>query len=198
MVTATATDASGNTATCSFTVTVVDTQPPIITCPPNQSVSVPIGQPCGVVTYPAPTATDNCPGVTTVCSPPSGSCFPNGTTTVTCTATDTSGNTASCSFTVSTFNICLQDDDNPSVVLRFNSATGDYIFCCGGTVYTGNGTVTIKPNQIRLEDETATIKLDAKVQTQSNKGSASLQQLHGPSLCSIKDKNLSNNTCLCP
>ncbi|MGA9768898.1 MAG: HYR domain-containing protein [Blastocatellia bacterium] len=197
-VTSTATDASGNTATCSFTVTVVDTQPPIITCPANRNVSVPPGQPCGVVTYPAPTATDNCPGVTTVCSPPSGSCFPNGTTTVICTATDTSGNTASCSFTVSTFNYCLQDDDNPSVVLRFNSATGDYIFCCNGTVYSGNGTVTIKPNQIRLEDETATIKLDAKVQTQANKGSASLQPQHGPPLCDIKDKNLSNNTCLCP
>jgi subtilisin-like proprotein convertase family protein len=197
-VTATATDASGNTAMCSFTVTVLDMQLPFITCPPNQTVSVPIGQPCGIVNYPAPTASDNCPGVAVVCNPPSGSCFPNGTTTVTCTATDTSGNTASCSFTVSTFDICLQDDDDPSVVLRFNSVTGDYIFCCHGTVYTGNGTVTIKPNQIRLEDQTAIIKLDAKVQTQANKGSASLQPLHGPPLCDIKDKNLSNNTCACP
>ncbi|HKS42191.1 MAG TPA: HYR domain-containing protein [Blastocatellia bacterium] len=183
---------------CSFTVTVNDTQPPVITCPPNQNVSVPIGQPCGVVNYPTATATDNCPGVAVVCNPPSGSCFPNGTTTVTCTATDASGNTASCSFSVSSFDICLQDDNNPSVVLRFNSVTGDYIFCCGGTVYTGNGMVTIKPNQIRLEDLTATIKLDAKVQTQANKGSATLQSLHGPALCDIKDKNLSNNTCACP
>jgi hypothetical protein len=46
------------------------------------------------------TASDNCPGVTTVCAPPSGSVFPLGTTTVTCIATDTSGNTATCSFTV--------------------------------------------------------------------------------------------------
>jgi len=48
----------------------------------------------------APVASDNCPGVTFACSPASGSTFPVGTTTVTCTATDTSNNTAQCSFTV--------------------------------------------------------------------------------------------------
>ena len=197
-VTATATDASGNTATCSFTVTVVDTQPPVITCPPNQNVSVPIGQPCGVVNYPAPTASDNCPGVAVVCSPPSGSCFPNGTTTVTCTATDTSGNTASCSFTVSTFDYCVQDDVNPATVLRFNSTTGAFVFCCHGTVYTGTGTVTIKPNQVRLQVHTASIHLDAKLQLGSNKGSASLESPPGTPQCSISDNNLSNNTCACP
>src|SRR6185503_4802731 len=37
-VMATATDAAGNTATCSFTVTVNDTQPPTISCPANISV----------------------------------------------------------------------------------------------------------------------------------------------------------------
>ena len=35
-----------------------------------------------------------------VCSPPSGSRFPRGTTLVTCTVTDFSGNAASCEFTV--------------------------------------------------------------------------------------------------
>ncbi|WP_318618939.1 HYR domain-containing protein [Priestia megaterium] len=43
---------------------------------------------------------DNRPGVTTSCSPPSGSFFPIGTTPVTCTATDAVGNTATCSFTI--------------------------------------------------------------------------------------------------
>src|SRR5262249_49272294 len=46
------------------------------------------------------TATDNCSGVVIVSSPPSGSVFPKGTTTVTATATDASGNKATCSFTV--------------------------------------------------------------------------------------------------
>ncbi|MBS1791963.1 MAG: HYR domain-containing protein [Acidobacteria bacterium] len=97
-VTCTATDASNNTASCTFTVTVTDNQNPTITCPANQTVTSP-GGPI-VVNYPAPTANDNCPGVTTSCVPPSGSTFQLGTTTVTCTATDAASHTASCSFTV--------------------------------------------------------------------------------------------------
>lgn len=47
------------------------------------------------------TAVDPCSGATAVvCSPPSGSVFPLGSTTVKCTATDPAGNTASCSFQV--------------------------------------------------------------------------------------------------
>lgn len=96
-VNCTATDVAGNTAICGFLVTVNDTTPPTITCPPDQSAtsSVPT-----VVNYPAPTTSDNCPGVMSSCAPPSGSVFAVGTTTVTCTATDTSANNASCNFTV--------------------------------------------------------------------------------------------------
>ena len=98
-VNCTATDASGNTASCAFTVTVKDTEAPTIACPPNQTAfqDSAFG---ATVNYPAPTVQDNCPGVTSQCVPPSGSVFPLGATPVTCTATDTSGNTASCSFTV--------------------------------------------------------------------------------------------------
>src|SRR5205823_5029794 len=86
--------------TVTLTVTVVDTTPPTITCPANISMKLvgPVGS-CMVVNYPAPVATDNC-GATTVCTPPSGTCFPQGTTTVTCTATDSAGLTAHCAFTV--------------------------------------------------------------------------------------------------
>jgi len=46
-------------------------------------------------------ATDNCDGVVPViCTPPSGSIFSQGVTTVTCRAHDSSGNTNSCTFTV--------------------------------------------------------------------------------------------------
>src|SRR5207249_1925854 len=48
----------------------------------------------------APTAADNCPGLTTNCVPAPGSIFPQGVTTVTCIATDASGNTNACTFTV--------------------------------------------------------------------------------------------------
>jgi hypothetical protein len=52
------------------------------------------------ITYPAATATDNC-GVSTIgYSISSGSVFPVGPTTVTVTATDVNGNSASCAFTV--------------------------------------------------------------------------------------------------
>jgi hypothetical protein len=96
-----ATDAVGNTSTCSFTVTVVDNQPPAITCPANITTSTPIGSCTAVVNYTV-TATDNCPGVTTalVSGPASGSVFPLGVTTVTWRATDAAGNTSTCQFTV--------------------------------------------------------------------------------------------------
>src|SRR5262249_29560737 len=44
---------------------------------------------------------------TPVCNPPSGSTFPIGTTTVTCTVSDACGNTASCSFTVKVVRLIL-------------------------------------------------------------------------------------------
>lgn len=54
-----------------------------------------------VVNYPTPVATDNCTTPVPVsCDHPSGSTFPLGTTTVTCTATDNAGNSSTASFTV--------------------------------------------------------------------------------------------------
>jgi hypothetical protein len=55
------------------------------------------------------TATDNCGGpVSIVCTPPSGSFFPVGTTSVTCVASDGCGNSSSCSFNVIVQAGCLQ------------------------------------------------------------------------------------------
>lgn len=85
---------------CSFKVTVRDVQPPVITCPANITRPNAPGQCGATVTY-AATATDNCTSTVTVTvQPASGSFFPVGTTTVTARATDGSGNTATCSFTV--------------------------------------------------------------------------------------------------
>jgi PKD repeat protein len=92
-VTCTATNAAGS-ASCTFTVTVTQT-PPTITCPPNQTATA-TGAGGAVVNYPAPTATA---GATITCTPASGSTFPLGVTTVTCTATNAAGS-ASCNFTV--------------------------------------------------------------------------------------------------
>ena len=59
------------------------------------------GQAGAVVSF-AAAAADNCDGSRPVtCEPPSGSFFEQGATAVTCTSSDTCGNEASCSFTVS-------------------------------------------------------------------------------------------------
>ncbi len=55
---------------------------------------------------------DNCPGATVVCLPPSGSIFPIGITQVNCTATDASGNQANCSFTVAVSGTLIADRDS--------------------------------------------------------------------------------------
>jgi hypothetical protein len=98
-VTCTATDSSGNTNACSFTVTILDKELPSIYCSTNIVVDSPG---CGsiVVNYPLATASDNCAVTNVTCVPPSGSLFPVGTNTVQCTAWDSSGNSNSCSFTV--------------------------------------------------------------------------------------------------
>ena len=59
-VTATAVDGVGNTTTCSFDVTVTDTEAPTITCPDDITVSNDLGECGAVVTYADPVAEDNC------------------------------------------------------------------------------------------------------------------------------------------
>jgi hypothetical protein len=195
-VTCTATDAAGNTATCSFTVTVNDTQAPVITGPANQTrVTARPGDANVAVNYPAPIATDNCSVATVVCLPPSGSIFAVGTTTVSCTATDTSGNTASCSFTVSLFDACLQDDSSPTTAIVFNTRTGDYRFCCSGSVFTGKGSVVKQGNFWTLTHNSADRRVLAKVDSNANNGTASLQTPPGTVRCSILDRDIRNNTC---
>jgi len=84
---------------CTFNVVVNDTQPPSVVCSPNIVKGNDPGL-CSAVVFYTSSATDNCPGVTLVCDPPSGSVFPKGTTVVTCTATDAATNKSSCSFTI--------------------------------------------------------------------------------------------------
>ncbi|HXG68863.1 MAG TPA: HYR domain-containing protein, partial [Blastocatellia bacterium] len=99
-VTCTATDSGGATATCSFTVTVTDAQPVTIICPAPVVVTAAPGQCNPIVEFPAPRVVDNCPNTSVVCTPASGTPFPVGVTTVTCTARDVQNATATCSFTV--------------------------------------------------------------------------------------------------
>ncbi|MBL7827005.1 MAG: HYR domain-containing protein, partial [Saprospiraceae bacterium] len=96
-----ATDQANNTRTCSFTVTVNDTQKPVITCPANIVRNNDPGKCYAVVTYPNATATDNCSATVTLLSGlASGSQFPVGTSTIEFQAKDPSDNTSTCSFTI--------------------------------------------------------------------------------------------------
>jgi HYR domain/PKD domain len=137
-VTCTATDASSNTATCTFTVTVNDNQPPTVTCPSNITTPAPSGQCSAAVSYTTPTASDNCPGATVACVPLSGSTFPKGTTTVTCTATDSSSNTSSCNFTVT-----VVDTQPPIISCPANiTVAGNILGSCSANVSPGTANAT--------------------------------------------------------
>jgi hypothetical protein len=96
----TVTDSHGLSSNCTATVTVVDDQPPRITCPANTFACRQPPRRYAIVNYPPPVASDNCEVSSVLCFPPSGSNFPIGTTLVNCIATDTSGNTSTCNFRV--------------------------------------------------------------------------------------------------
>lgn len=128
----TATDLNGNTTTCSFTVTVSDTEAPLINCPDDLEVSTDAGACSAIVSFDTPTASDNCGAPVTIVQsggPASGSAFPLGNTSVEFTATDAEGNVSVCSFTV-----LVVDDIAPEIVcpadIVFTAPSGD----CGMAV----------------------------------------------------------------
>lgn len=130
-VTYTATDVYGNAISGSFTVTVNDTENPVINgLPANIAVSNDAGV-CGAkVNWTAPTASDNCAGVTIASSHVSGQQFPIGTTTVTYTATDAAGNLTTASFTVT-----VNDTENPVINgLPANITVSNDVGVCGAKV----------------------------------------------------------------
>jgi hypothetical protein len=117
-VTCSASDTRGNEASRGFTVTVRDTTAPVIAAHADVNV-IASSNSSAVVTYTTPTATDLVDtSVTVTCTPVSGSTFNAGSTTVTCSATDHAGNTATSSFKVNvsySFNGFFQPVDNAAV-----------------------------------------------------------------------------------
>jgi hypothetical protein len=104
IVTYTANDGHGNSAAATQNVTVTDSVAPSISAPPNATASA--GPSCNAtVAAGTATATDNCGGSPIVTAArsdaqPLGAPYPLGTTTITWTATDSSGNTATATQTV--------------------------------------------------------------------------------------------------
>ncbi len=103
-----AVDLSGNLASDSFSVTVIDEIPPVITNMP-QNISRNANVNCrATVSWPTPSASDNCTVVEFSPSHARGSVFELGTTEVTYTAIDESGNSTS-----SSFNVVVSDNAAP-------------------------------------------------------------------------------------
>ena len=111
-VTLTATEGSGNTATCTATVTVNDTTAPAISvCANAQTLTADLACQAVVPNLTGQvTANDNCGSVTVTQSPAAGTVIGLGVTTVTLTATDGAGNTATC-----TANLTIVDTTPPSL-----------------------------------------------------------------------------------
>ncbi|AKJ02973.1 HYR domain-containing protein [Archangium gephyra] len=98
-VTCTAMNSYGNGATASFSVTVADTQPPVLTLP-NDMAAYATSAAGASVTYEA-NAVDALDGVVApLCIPPSGATFPPGESKALCTASDSHGNASHGSFSV--------------------------------------------------------------------------------------------------
>ncbi len=104
------TDASGNTSTATQTITVQDTQNPVISCPFDKIVNAEPGQCSATVNFTV-TATDNCGTPVITYSKAPGTVFNLGSTTVIATATDAAGNQSSCSFKV------IVVDNQPPIVI---------------------------------------------------------------------------------
>lgn len=136
-VTWTVTDANGNTSTCSQDVVVTDDEnPTILGCPTDIDVT-PASSDCSPeVTWNIPQADDNC-SATLSSTHNSGDSFPVGTTTVTYTATDASGNTFSCSFDVTITPSDLVLSIDPSTVV-----CGANVSCNGATDGTATANVS--------------------------------------------------------
>lgn len=147
-----ATDSLGNTDTATYTVTVLDTVAPVITCPSAVNT-------CNTtVTGLMPTVSDLCSmsntyaytltGATTGSGSgdASGSTFNVGVTTVTYTATDSSGNSAGCSFGVTVVDCSgVEEVNGLNTVQMYPNPTNGDVSINLGKAYTE---VEVTVNQI--------------------------------------------------
>jgi Bacterial Ig domain/Pentapeptide repeats (8 copies) len=91
-----------------ITYALADTTPPVLNVPDD--ITTFATSPGGAVVNYTVTASDpDDTASTPSCSPASGSVFPGGTTAVTCTSTDTNGNTGTASFRVAVIPLAILD-----------------------------------------------------------------------------------------
>ena len=158
MVTATATDACGSTADCSFPVIVKGPLPPILHCP-SDTVVVSNQSGCSaIVNYPLRVDNYSTSSIMTI-SHYSGATFPLGTTTVTITITDGCGQRDSCSFTVTVVSsVSVEAGPDASTVFGYASTemvTNTALASGGNGSYTYNWTLSraLKCNQVNTSGD---------------------------------------------
>lgn len=122
----TATNGVGSPASCSFNVSVNDNQTPTISCPADITTNTDANSCEATVNVGTPTVNDNDPNVTVngtrSDSQPLNAPYPKGTTTITWTATDSAGNSASCQQTVTV-------NDTTAPVITLNGSASMTVEC---------------------------------------------------------------------
>ncbi len=119
--TATDSNDSSLSSSCTQTISMTDDSGPVINSLPTNITIAGNGAGCSAVaTWTSPGATDNCGGATLTSTHNSGATFSEGVTTVTYTAVDACGNSTSQSFTVTVTCAC----DTPPTLLCPANYTG--------------------------------------------------------------------------
>lgn len=124
-------DEYANSSSCTFTITVVDTELPVIFCPSDMSIQLPPMTCDTIVTFNLDFS-DNCRGggmfvKIDLTELNSGDSFPVGVHTLAYLVSDTAGNTSSCSFTVT-----VNDFFNTDIACKHINYSFDQ--SCGGAV----------------------------------------------------------------
>jgi HYR domain len=146
-VTCTASDSSGNESQSTFTVTIVDTTPPVLGV--HSNISAEQASPSGtVVGYDLPSATDTVdPAPFVGCNPAPGSLFAPGDTIVTCTATDSAGNDGTSTFKVhvgdATPPVLAPHPDLLAVQTSAEGAVVEFSYAAGSVIDEGDADPTV-------------------------------------------------------
>ncbi len=161
-VTVFATDASGNIASCSVEVVVVDTMAPVLTCPEDVSVMVDPDGTHTVADYIGSgeaTATDNCtdPVSDFTQDPAAGTVLGVGEWVVTFTATDEYGNVSTCEMNLDLTLLGNEDNELSSAIALYPNPAGEQVTISNSSnitletamIYDLNGKLV---SQINLQD----------------------------------------------